>query len=172
MNSGAGNRARGTHWGHAMSKLLFTAALATTAALAAHPAVQAGEHQVRRVSITESNGGYTASGNLADVHNSQGNVESISCWLRGTANDYVDALCFARDEKGRTFQCYTFAESKLRAIAAITDDSTVTFGTNRYEGNCAFVTVTKGSYTAARRPATPQSDPSGVLDVTGIEVLQ
>jgi hypothetical protein len=155
-----------------MSKLLFTGALAVTAALAAHPAVHAGEHRIRRVSITEADGAYTASGNLADVHNSQGNVEAISCWIRGTANDYVDALCFARDEKGRTFQCYTFEESKLRAIAAISDDSTVTFGTFRDGSNCGFITVTKGSYTAARRPPTPQADPSGVLDVTGIEVVQ
>ncbi len=152
-----------------MSKLLFTGALAVTAALAAHPAVQAGEHRIQRVALTENTTGWFATGNVADVYNSQGNVEAISCWIRGT--NYVDGFCFARDEKGKTLQCATMEEPKLRAIAAIGSDSTVQFGILRGEGKCGVIVVTNGSYSGPKRHPTPESDASAI-DITGSQVLQ
>lgn len=152
-----------------MSNLLFTGVLAVTAALAAHPAVFAGEHQVRRVALTEDANWWNASGNLADVHNSQSTVEAISCWIRGTPN-YNDGFCFARDEKGKTLQCATMDEAMLKAIAAISGDSTVSFSIRKDEGRCGGVIVTNGSYAAPKNHATPTSAPA--FDVTGTSVVQ
>lgn len=153
-----------------MSKLLFTAALATTAALAAHPAVQAGEHRVRSVVVSEDADWFNASGNLADAFNSQNNVEAISCWLRGTTN-YNDGFCFARDEKGKTLQCATMDDALLKAIASISNDSTVAFSIRKSEGKCGVIIVTNGSYTAPKNHLTPGADPAA-LDVSGSSVMQ
>lgn len=152
-----------------MSKLLFTGALALTAALAAHPSVQAGEHRIQRVALTENASGWFASGNVADVYNSEGNVEAISCWIRGT--NYVDGFCFARDEKGKTLQCATMEEPKLRAIAAIGSDSTVQFGILRGDGKCGVIVVTNGSYAGPKNHATPEAE-GAALDITGSQVVQ
>ncbi len=153
-----------------MSKLLFTAALATTAALAAHPAVEAGEHRVRSVVVSEDPNWFNASGNVADAFNSQNNVEAISCWIRGTTN-YNDGVCYARDEKGKTLQCATMDEALLKAIAAISNDSTVSFSIRKNEGKCGAIIVTNGSYTAPKNHTTPGADPSAI-DVTGSSVMQ
>lgn len=154
-----------------MTKLLFTAALACTVALAAHPVTEAGEHQIKRVSIGESEAGFWASGNVADVFNSQGSVEAIYCWVRGSG-DYMDGFCFARDEKGRTFQCASMEEKTVEAMASIKGDSKVFFAVNRHEGKCGMVIVTNGSLTAPKRQTTPESD-SSAIDTTGMfEVMQ
>jgi hypothetical protein len=147
-----------------MSKLLILAAL-VTAAVAAHPA-DAGEHHIQRVALRDVAWGRLAKGNVADVFNSQGNVEAIECWVRADVNG-MDGFCYARDEKGRTLQCVVTDEPILRAVAAIGPDSTIEFGVAAREGRCGVITVTNGSYHGPKRPTTPDSDPSAV-DLTGV----
>jgi len=150
-----------------MTKLLKSGVLACTIAFASHPAIQAGEHQLKRVSIGGDDTYQWASGNVGDVYNSADDVETIWCEVRGY--NYIHGICFARDAKGTTLQCNTMVEATTHVMHAINGDSTVLFRVNR-QGVCAAVFVTNGSYAAPKLQRVAESDPTA-LDTTGLENL-
>jgi hypothetical protein len=149
-----------------MTKLLFTCALACTVALAAHPNLEAGERQLKHVSIQEDDWHFWASGNAGDVFNSQGDVETI--WCKVTGVNILIGMCFAKDEKGQTLQCHTFEETVIKPMLGMNGDSTIAFMVTKGEAWCSRVDVTNGSYAAPKRQTAPED--VAPIDTTGGEL--
>ncbi len=128
-----------------MTKMLFTGGLALAIAALATPPARAGEHLSQTVTVWISSTSKSASGNIADVHNSSSPNELLGCEVRGY-DTYMWGFCFARDAAGTWLSCSTTKDYLIRAMSTINGDSELGFTVNSGAG-CTGVLVTNGSRT-------------------------
>ncbi len=106
----------------------------------------AGKVSTDRVSITNTQFGSWATGNLVDVRYSADTRQQIGCRAY-TLSTYSWTTCHAVDSAGRSLTCGSGNWKFLDMVQGMTDSSFIYFGinSNSNQGECSHIRIYNGS---------------------------